>query len=275
MNKKLIHIILILFLTFSCSKKKESLVKIPAEEISFQIYREALNSMNEGDYFFASKKFKEAELVLPEIELAGKALIMSSFCLYQINFYDEALESLEKFIVKYPVDKNVEYAHYLVATIYFEQILDEKKDLQPLILTKEKILFYLEKYPDNDYSIDLEFKLDLVNNQLAAKELYIAKYYIKTQKWIAAINRLKVIKNEYDETIFIEEALHRLVVIYYKLGLEDEAKATAVLSGYNYNSSEWYQKSYKILNKNYKSSNKENLKDNLGLIKRTIKKILN
>ena len=274
MNNKLICAILILVVTFSCSKK-ETIVEVANETKSFEIYKEALDSMFEGEYFYASKKFSEAELILPTSDLAAKSLIMSSFCLYQINFYDESLEDLEKFIIKYPVNKNIAYAHYLIANIYFEQILDEKKDLEPLTKTKEKIFFYLNNFPNNDYSIDLQFKLDLVNNQIAAKELYIAKYYAETKKWIAAINRLKVIVDEYDQTIFVEEALHRLVEIYYKIGLEEEAKATAIILGYNYNSSEWYQKSYKLLNKNYKPLKKKSLKKNQGLIKRTIKKILN
>jgi outer membrane protein assembly factor BamD len=117
--------------------------------------------------------------------------------------------------------------------------------------------------------------MDLINNQLAAKELYVAKYYITTQKWIPAINRLKIIVKDYSETVFIEEALHRLVEVYYKVGLEEEAKAAAAILGYNYNSSEWYAQSYKILNKNYKEPKKNDIKKNEGLIRRTIKKILN
>jgi outer membrane protein assembly factor BamD len=117
--------------------------------------------------------------------------------------------------------------------------------------------------------------LNLVNNQIAAKEMYIAKYYTTTQKWIPAINRLKVIVNDFSETVFIEEALHRLVEVYYRIGLIEEAKASAVLLGYNYNSSEWYAQTYKILNKSYKFRKKSEIKKDNGLIKRTIKKILN
>ena len=202
---------------------------------------------------------------------------MSSYSLYGINFYDDALNNLERFLKKYPADKNVTYAHYLIAIIYYEQIEDEKKDLLPLLMADEKIDFFIEKYPNSDYSIDLKFKKDLIQNQLAAKELFIAKYYISIQKWVAAINRLKVIVNKYDKTIFIEEALHRLVEINYYLGLESEAKKYAKILGYNYNSSEWYSQSYKILNKNYKMPKKlkSNKDKESGLIKRTIKRILN
>ena len=275
MYQKLTYAILIIFLTISCSKKEPEL-KIPAnKEKSFEIYKEAVKAMNDGNYFFASKKFSEAETILPQIEFSAKAALMSSFCLYSINFYPEATANLERFINQYPADKNVAYAHYLIALTLYEQILDEKKDIKPLIETKKKINFFLQNYPDTEYALDLKFKLDLVNNQLAAKEMYIAKYYITTQKWIPAINRLKVIINDYSKTVFIEEALHRLVEVYYRVGLTDEAKSSAAILGYNYNSSEWYEQTYKILNKSYKLRKKSEIKKDDGLIKRTIKKILN
>ena len=178
------------------------------------------------------------------------------------------------YLKKYPADKNVIYAHYLISLIHYEQISDEKKDLQPLLDAKAKINFFLEEYPDSDYALDLEFKKDLIQNQLAAKEMYVAKYYISVQKWIPAINRLKKIVNKYDKTIFIEEALHRLVETYYFIGLEKEAEKYAKILGYNYNSSDWFKQSYKILNKDYKQiikKEKTNKKDNL--LKRIIKKI--
>jgi len=161
----------------------------------------------------------------------------------------------------YPSDKNVIYAHYLTAVIYFEQITDEKKDLKPLLEAENKIKFFLKEFPNSEYAIDLRFKKDLIQNQLAAKELFVAKYYTSIQKWVPAINRLKLIVNKYDKTIFIEEALHRLVEIHYHLGLEDEARKYAKILGYNYNSSRWFEESYKILNKEYEIK-KIDLKDN-------------
>ena len=275
MHSKLIISFFVFFLFFSCSKKEPE-INIPAEkDKSFEIYQEAVDAMNRGDLFFASKKFSEAEPIMPKIEFSAKASLMSSYCLYLINFYPEATANLERFINQYPADKNVAYAHYLIAIILYEQILDEKKDINPLIQSKEKIEYFLKNYPDTEYALDLKFKMDLINNQLAAKELYVAKYYITTQKWIPAINRLKIIIKDYSETVFIEEALHRLVEVYYKVGLEEEAKAAAAILGYNYNSSEWYAQSYKILNKNYKEPKKNDIKKNEGLIRRTIKKILN
>ena len=276
MNHKIIILFLILIFSFSCSKKEVETNIPTSKDKALQIYQEAVIAMNNGEYFFASKKFKEAEEIMPKIEFAAKSSIMASYCLYLINFYDEANLYLERFVKRYPVDKNVSYAYYLLALNSYEQILDEKLDVTPLITSKKKIKIFIKKYPDTEYALDLKFKLDLINNQIAAKEMYVAKYYMKSKKWIPAINRLKLIVNDYNETIFIEEALHRLVEVYYEVGLNDEANAAAVLLGYNYNSSTWYEKSYKIINSDYKIKKPKNKKSNsLGLIKRTIKKILN
>ena len=275
MRKNLFFIFLITLL-LSCGGPKldDQAVKPPTtNEEAIKIYQEGLDGMLEGNFLYASRKFSEAEGMLPQIDWASKSALMSSYCLYNINFYQEAVLNLERFIRIYPASPYISYAHYLIAISYYEQILDEDKDIQPLLISKKKIEIYLERFPDTDYAIDLKFKLDLIINQLAAKELLIARYYIKNEKWIPAINRLKTIVEKYDKTIFIEEALHRLVEIYYKIGLENEAKSAAALLGYNYNSSEWYERSYKILNKNYKPIQIDKKKDT-SLIKRTIKKIL-
>ena len=244
-------LIIIVFTLLSCSKNKKVLYEPTSKVDPYIIYNEAMESLNKNDFYFANKKFTQAELNFKNVNLAAKAAIMSSFCLYSINFYDEAVENLNRFLKLYPADKNIIYAHYLIAIIYFEQISDEKKDLKPLLNADEKIDFFIKKYPETDYSLDLKFKKDLIQNQLAAKEAYIARYYISVQKWVPAINRLKLILEKYDETVFVEEALFRLVEIHYYLGLDDEAKSYAKILGYNYNSSEWFAKSYKILNKDY------------------------
>ena len=275
MYQKLIYLFVIIFLAAACSKKEVELNIPPGKEVSIRIFNEAVDAMKSGDFFYASKKFTEAESILPKIEYSAKASLMSSYCLYLINFYPESNANLDRFLNQYPADKNIAYAHYLIAINSYEQILDERKDIRPLLKTKDKIEYFLENFLETDYALDLKFKLDLVNNQLAAKEMYVAKYYITTQKWIPAINRLKVIVNDYSETVFIEEALHRLVEVYYRTGLIEEAKASAIILGYNYNSSEWYKQSYKVLNKSYKLPKKNEIKKNDGLIKRTIKKILN
>ncbi len=270
---------LILALTFllSCSKKEE-LVYEPSSKVDpYVLYKEGLEAFEKFDYFFANKKFSEAELNFEKVELAAKSAIMSCYSLYGINFYQEAIENLNRYLKTYPSDKYVMYAHYLLAIIYFEQISDEKKDLEPLLQANKQIDYFVKKYPNTDYAIDLNFKKDLIQNQLAAKELYVAKYYIKVQKWVPAINRLKVIISKYDKTIFVEEALHRLVEIHYYLGLEKEAKKYANILGYNYNSSEWFEQSYKILNKEYIVKSIENNgvknKKNENFFKRIIEKI--
>ena len=279
MYQKIIIIFFLFLLTTECSKKEELSNKNPYEREFYNIYKEGLEALNQGEYFFAAGKFSEAEKILPVVEHSAKALLMSSFCYYTINFHEEAISSLESFLRKYPADENVQYASYLIILSNYEQILDEKKDLEPLLKTKKLIESYVKNYPDTDYSLDLKFKLDLIQNQLAAKEIYVAKYYIQTQKWIPAINRLKVVVNDYEQTIFVEEALHRLVEIYYNLGLIDEAQKTAKVLGYNYNSSKWYENSYALLNKDYKKEqkklDKKLKKEERGLVRKTIDKILN
>ena len=265
--------IIFCFLVLSCSKDKKIVYEPSAKVDAFAIYEEGLKAFELNDFFYASKKFSEAELNFENIDLAAKSAIMSSFSLYGINFYTEALENLNRYLKKYPADRNVIYAHYLIAIIYFEQISDEKKDLEPLIKADNKIDFFLKSYPNSEYAMDLRFKKDLIQNQLAAKELFVARFYVSTKKWVPAINRLKVIVKDYDKTIFIEEALHRLVEINFHLGLEEEAKKYANILGYNYNSSEWFEQSYKILNKDYKIKNLSKSKKEKGFIEKILKKI--
>ena len=261
---------------FSCTK--DEVIYQPSNAVDpYKLYKDGLEAFENNDFFFANKKFSEAELNFKEVDLAAKSAIMSSFSLYGINFYNEASENLERYLRTYPSDKNVIYAHYLLAIISFEQISDEKKDLEPLLQADSKIDFFIKKYPDSDYAIDLKFKKDLIQNQMAAKELFVAKYYISTQKWVPAISRLKIIVKNFSNTIFVEEALHRLVEIHYHLGLENEAKKYAKILGYNYNSSEWFEQSYKILNKNYvindKKKTAEKKKKEEGLFNKIIKMI--
>ena len=242
---------ILIFTNISCAKKEDQ-AYIAKEKIDpYILYAEGFKAFEKNDFFFANKKFVEAELNFDIPKYAAKSALMSSFCLYGINFYDEAEESLERYLTQYPGDTNIIYAHYLLAMIFFEQISDEKKDIEPILKAKRKINFFLEKYPNNEYATDLRFKKKLILSKLAAKELYVAKYYISVEKWVPAINRLKTIVEKYNETVFIEEALYRLVEIFYYLGVEAEAKKYASLLGYNYNSSEWFSKSYQILNDDY------------------------
>ena len=267
-------ILFLIFPLFSCSKDK--VIYEPSKKVdAFLLYKEGMESFKKNDYFYANKKFSEAEINFEVVELAAKSAIMSSYALYGINFYTESLENLERYLNKYPADQNVMYAHYLIAIIYFEQISDEKKDIEPLLLAGKQIDFFIKKYPNSDYAIDLKFKKGLIQNQLASKELYVARFYVSTQKWIPAINRLKIIVDKYNQTVFIEEALHRLVEIHYYLGLTNEAKKYASILGYNYNSSQWFEQSYKVLNKNYKIKkiNNKKSKKEKNFLKKIIDKI--
>ena len=272
--------LLLIFLTsllfcFSCTKKQSSIETNPSnKQQAIQIYQEGLEAMNEGQYFVAKKKFDRSETLLPQTKWAAKSALMSGYCLYSINSHDESIISLKRFIKTYPADPNIDYANYLIAINYYEQILGTEKDLEPLLLSKISIENFLKKFPNTDYAMDLRFKLDLIINQMAAKELSIARYYIDNAKWIPAINRLKIIVENYDKTIFVEEALFRLVEIYHRIGLEKEAKSTAVLLGYNYNSSEWDERSYKILNSDYKPPKITKDNEDESLVKRTLKKII-
>ena len=274
MFKNLLVLLLSIFLLFSCSKKnKETVISEPSdEEIAVSIYAEAVEALNEGDAFYAGKKFKEVETLVPQGEWASKASLMASYSDYSRNAYSNAIFNLERHIKNYPADKNIPYAHYLIAICYYEQILDEKKDLEPLLKAEEKFKFIIQTYPDTDYAIDARYKMDLIIDQLAAKEISIARFYMKTEKWIPALNRLKIIIEKYDKTVFIEEALHRLVEVYYKLGLIEESKQAAAILGYNYKSSEWYSRSYKVFNKKYKAK-KIKKEKKMGLIRKKIKSL--
>ena len=275
MQSSLITVIILALSLFSCSKN-EPIYQPTEKNNPYTLYQEGYVAFEKNDFFFANKKFLEAEASFENLDQAAKAAIMSCFSLYGINFYDEALNNLDRFLKTYRANENVIYAEYLKAIIYFEQMSDEKKDIKPLLDAKKQINFFINKYPDTDYSIDLKFKKDLVENQLAAKELFVAKYYISVQKWIPAINRLKIILKQYDKTVFIEEALHRLVEINFHIGLENEAKKYANILGYNYNSSEWFEQSYKILNKDYvitKRPNQESTNEKDSIIKKIIKMI--
>ena len=249
---RLIFVFLLISFLNSCSNDKEVIYNPSKLADPYKLYNEGLEAFKKNNFFFANKKFSEAELNFSKPELAAKSAIMACYSLYGINFYPEAEENIKRYLKTYPADKYTIYAKYLLTIVYYEQISDEKKDLEPLLKTKRSIDSFLKEYPNSDYAIDLKYKKELVENQLAAKELYVARYYISVKKWIPAINRLKIITEKYDTTVFVEEALHRLVEIYYHLGLEDEAKNYAVILGYNYNSSEWFKKSYKVFDKNYK-----------------------
>ena len=255
MNSKIfINLILIILFCFSCSKKeiKKSVINEKSLELQvFEAYEEGVESLEKGDVLFAAKKFNEAEILFPQSDWAPKSALMAAYSYYIQDYYGDAISELIRFKKVYPKHKNLDYVNYLLAICYYEQIVDEKKDLQSILKAKESFLFIQANYPNSEFALDAEFKIDLINDILAAKEIYIGRYYIEKKKWIPAINRFRTVIDNYDTTIYVEEALHRLVEVYYVLGLKDEAEKYANILGYNYGSSKWYEITYSLFNKNY------------------------
>ena len=219
-------------------------------------YNEGLELLDNQYPLQAAKKFNEAELLYPQSVWAAKSSLMSSYSYYSASYYYNAVDELKRFIEIYPNHERLVYAYYLLAMCYYEQISDEKKDLGSIIDAQQNFNIVIEKYPNSDFALDSKFKLELIQEILASKEMYLARYYIQKEKWIPAINRYKNVLKNYDTTIYVEEALHRLVEIHYKIGLIEESRKYASLLGYNYQSSEWYEKSYKVFNRNYKKISK-------------------
>lgn len=253
---KFINILIVLSLLcfLSCTKKEEKVEIIIDDVIETQMlesYKKGLKALDEGDALYAARHFTDAELLFPQSEWAPKSLLMAAYSYYSQDYFADAIAELERFIKTYPQSNRLDYAYFLLATCYYEKIIDEKKDLEPLIKAKETFKFVIQNYPSTDFALDAKFKLDLIDETLAGKEMYIGRYYIKKEKWIAAINRFKYVVDNYNSTIYIEEALHRLVELHYKIGLIEESKKYAAVLGYNYQSGEWYEVSYQIFNKEF------------------------
>ena len=267
--KILIIFFLVPFFLTNCAKKEKTSLVVE-EDVELQMiraFREGYEEFKLGDSLFAAKKFNEAELLFPQSSWAPKAALMAAYVYYADDYYFDAQFELDRFIKTYPKNPNLDYAHFLLAMCYYEQIVDEKKDLGPLLQAQEKFNFVIKNYPDSDYALDAEYKLDLIQDYLASKEMYIALHYFKKKKWIASINRYKTVVKQYEKTIYVEEALHRLVELYYTIGLESESQKYASLLGYNYQSSKWYEKSYKIFNQQYKTKI-ELKKEKKGMLKK-------
>ena len=266
---KYLCLVLLIVPLYSCSKDKINTSVIKENDLESQVleaYKEGLKSLKEGDAIFASKKFNEAETLFPQSKWAPRSSLMAAYSYYSQDYYEDSILELKRFIKIYPFHENIDYAYYLLGLCWYEQIIDEKKDLQTIIKAKEKFSFLIKQFPNTEYALDAEFKIDLINDTLAAKEMYVGRYYFDQKKWIPAINRFRIIIDDYETTIYTEEALHRLVEVYYTIGLKNEAKKYASLLGYNYQSSQWYEKSYSVFNKLYEENkkkmiNKEKKKD--------------
>jgi len=257
---KFFCLLIFISITISCTKEKVKKSVINEKNLDAQVYeayQKGMDSLEVGDVLFAAKKFNEAEILFPQSEWAPKSALMAAYSYYIQDYYKDAIAELERFIRVYPYYKDLDYAYYLLAISHYEQIVDEKKDLQSIIDAKKNFSLLIKDYPDTEYALDAEFKLDLINDILASKEMYLGRYYLQKKKWIPAINRFRTIIDEYDTTIYTEEALHRLVEVYYIIGLKDEAEKYAKLLSYNYQSSKWYEQSYSVFNKKYKKKRKK------------------
>ena len=274
MNKFFLFIAFFAIL-ISCSKEEIKESTITEKSLDLQVleaYQEGVKSLETGDVLYAAKKFNEAETLFPQSEWAPKSALMAAYAYYTQDYYSDTIAELERFIRVYPLSKNLDYVYYLLGISYYEQIVDETKDLQSIIKAKEYFKIVSKNYPNTNYSLDAEYKIDLVNDTLASKEMYIGRYYFDKKKWIPAINRFRTVIDDYETTIYAQEALHRLVEVHYILGLKDEAKKYAKLLGYNYQSSIWYEKSYSVFDKEYKENVKKRDKKRSKKNK-TIKKI--
>jgi len=249
MKNFFVTIILILVSLFliNCSSKKENLIK-PKKTIPLELlYKEAYKNFEQGKYQDAVELFQEVEKNYGYTEWATKALLFKSYIYYDTGKYIEALESLKNFKKLYPGSLHLVYVEYLIAICLFEQINLSSRDQTNTELSLKQFNKIIKNYPNTIYAEDLIVKKDLIIDQLAGKEMYVARYYQKKEKWLAALKRLKFILENYSTTVYIEEALHRLVEINYKIGNIDHAKKYASILGYNYNNSDWFKKSYRIV----------------------------
>ncbi len=276
--KFFLYLFFVLIIFSSCTKKEKVSVlqKQDLESQMIELYNEAYDEFLKGDTRFAAQKFNEAELIFPQSEWAPIAALMTAYVYYADDYYPDAIYELERFLKVYPNHKDKDYAHFLLAMCFYENIIDEKRDLGPLLKSKKEFEIVINNYPSTEFAADARFKIDLINDRLAGKEMYVGRHYLKSKKWIPAINRFKNVLENYGTTIYVEEALHRLVETHYIIGLESEAQKYATLLGYNYQSSDWYKASFKIFNEDYDFSLKKfeqrKTQDKQSLFKRFVGK---
>ena len=263
--------IFIFFFIFSCSKKTEQVSDLKEnnlEQQMIEVYKEGMEEFEKGDVIFAGKKFSEAELLFPQSVWAPRAVLMSAYGYFSQGYYSYAINDLERFIVKYKNHPQIDYAYYLLALCHYDQIVDERKDLNEILQAKKYFEIVINEHPNTDYADDSKYKLQFITEIMASKEMYLARYYVDREKWIPAIKRFQNVVNEYETTIFVEEALHRLVELNYKIGLIEEAEKYALLLGYNYQSSLWYEASYSLISKDYQIKKASDKKQRETILKK-------
>jgi len=263
--------LLLFLILFSCSSKEqvnEILIEQDLEKQMIEVYTKGVEQLEEGENVLAAKKFNEAEIIFPQSKWAPQSVLMAAYAFYEVNYFEDAIYEIDRFILNYPNHKHMPYARFLRAICFFESVVDEKKDLKPILNAKKEFNYIIENYPNTDFALDSKYKLDLIENILAAKEMYIGRYYLQRKKWVSAINRFKKVVRDYETTVYTPEALHRLVEIYYNIGLTEESKKYASILGYNYLSDVWYKETYKIYNKDYDDPKSKIKKDKKNLLEK-------
>lgn len=231
-------------LTACATVDKPDYVEKPAEEL----YTDAQNFLQEDRFRSAALAFEEVERQHPYSEWAVRGRLMAAYSYYEGQMYIDAIAGLESFIDLHPGHKDVPYAHYLIARSYYDQISDVGRDQE---MTREALSEFEElmrRFPNSDYAKDAALKSDLARDHLAGKEMEIGRYYQSRQQYVAAINRFKNVVDIFETTTHVPEALHRLTECYLALGIADEATRTAAVLGHNYPESEWYERSYALVN---------------------------
>lgn len=250
MHWRFLFIILPFFLLGACSDSaddEEELAEIEKVEPVEELYNKALDSLNDKNWKSAKKEFEEVERQHPYSVWAKKAQMLNAYANYKNQDYEEAIAILNRYTQLYPGDEQIDYAYYLIALSYYEQITDVGRDQS---MTKQALLALNEvirRFPRSDYARDAELKKDLTIDHLAGKEMEVGRYYVSRKEYLAAIKRFQKVVEDYQGTTHVPEALHRMVELYMKLGIVEEAKNYAAVLGHNYPTNEWYKDSYRLL----------------------------
>jgi outer membrane protein assembly factor BamD len=219
----------------------------PKTQTSEALYQKAIDAYEKKDFEQATEDFKKLEQEFPFSRYTKDGLLKTAYAQFKTNEYDDASNTLKRYLEVYPGADNSDYVLYLLAMCYYNQIVDPSRDHSISLSAKKYLTELLNRYPGSDHSVDGQIKLDFVNNQIAAKEMIIGRFYLQNDQYPAAINRFKYVVKHYQTTVHIKEALHRLVESYLLLGLTKPAYEVAALLGHNYPESKWYHASYQLI----------------------------
>lgn len=258
MRTKIVHfasIAAVLLLTACAGGKKagEEAAKTDGKPVE-TMYQDAARALDEGRNMEAAKLFDEVEREHPYSNWATRAQLMAAYAHYKALRYDDATLALDRFIQLHPGDPEVDYAYYLRALCYYEQISDVRRDQKMTELALDNLKQVVHRFPDSKYARDAQLKIDLTQDHLAGKEMEIGRYYLERGYFQAAIKRFQTVVDKYQTTTHVPEALHRLVEAYLSLGVRPEAEKAAAVLGHNFPGSDWYEDSYRLLDKDYDAS---------------------